>query len=139
MICPQGNFRPQPALGQQIQKAHLSLCSLVPTQYIPGVRQAVEQIGCHPASRGALTQAILREYGGSQASWYQQMAAAVGPELLAECICSDSKYNVTVQDRPVERGVGWMTILAIGAAAVGAALWYKRSRVTPVPPTPPKE
>lgn len=121
-------------LGQQQAPAlaHLSLCSLIPAQYIPGVRTAVERIGCDPASRTVLTNAIVQQYGGASAPWYQQMVAAVGPEVVAECICRDARYNPPAPTPQTGDGGGMSKWIVAGvvAAGVGAALYLKKRRGT---------
>lgn len=80
------------ALGQT------DLCSLIPTSYIPILRDVVAKVGCNPASRAyasaAITQA-LSEPGAtpgapSQVPAYAPFIATLGPAVIADCICKQS-------------------------------------------------
>lgn len=92
-----------PALGQAAAPTtmQLSLCSLVEfVMYVPGVKEIVQQIGCkNPAAKAALSAAIIQNFtkqtGGkleATPQWAQVLAIA-GPEILADCVCQDKRFQ----------------------------------------------
>lgn len=148
-FAPRRLFSPRRApsvgLGQVSSGSSFSLCSLIPTEYVPVLRDMVRNVGCNPAARATLSAAIIQKLGGAtNAPWYAQFAAVGGPELVASCICNDPKYQQYYPPpQPPKPPVNWNVIAAVaaGVAVVGYVL-AKSSAPRPAPrhaapPAPP--
>jgi len=69
-------------------------CDLIPTQYIPGIREIVERVGCTPAAMALASAELIKQAspasGGPAPPW-AQIVAAIGPQVVAGCICKKAQ------------------------------------------------
>jgi hypothetical protein len=126
---PMMRGRLMPALGQAPPATmELSLCSLVkPALYVPGVKEIVKNIGCNPATKAALSSAIIQNYTkktGSKveaAPWWTQVLAIAGPEILADCVCQDKQFQPSGGGASEKKaGLSLSSPIVIGGIAVAA-------------------
>jgi hypothetical protein len=132
-------LRPTTALGQ------FDYCSIIPTQYIPVLKDVVSKVGCNPAVRAAASAAIVQALTPSvapgtpaQAPWYATIAAVGGPQLIADCICKNMPSTMP-PNIPAPAQAWYQNPWVIGAVALGAVtLAIVLSRPKAAAPSAPK-
>lgn len=117
------------------------LCDLIPTQYVPGVRQVVEKIGCSPTARPALEASLLQLFQdeAGKTAWWQTFVASAGPQLLADCVCKKIKPRYVPPPPPPPApwyGNPWLVAGALAAAGTATYLIVKSQAAPPPAPQP---
>lgn len=119
-------------------QAAFSACDLIPTQHIPVIKDIVSKVGCSAPGQAAAVAALATIPG------IGPYVSAFGGPFIIGCVCAGQKGPFTPPiDPPRESNLLLWGVL--GAAAVGVAVLFARSRresaptSAPTPASPPKE
>lgn len=122
--------------GTALGFAFGDICKLIPTNYIPGLRDVVARIGCTGAARAVLQSEIGRVVAASQGGPAGVFAGVLTNAVLAECLC---KGQASLPPPPPPPPPWYHNPWLIGGAAVaGLGLFMTLARPRRVP-SPEKE